>query len=136
MLFGLYASAQINVTATAGTATATYTTLKDAFDAINAGTHQGSINLSITANTTETATAVLNAGTTYTSIMIKPTVAATISGAVASNPLVKILGSNVTIDGSTTNGGTPETLLSVILPQQVHLFFLWDRQQVLLLLRM
>jgi hypothetical protein len=110
ILFGLYANAQINVTATAGTATATYTTLKDAFDAINAGTHQGSINLSITANTTETATAVLNAGTTYTSIMLKPTVAATITGAVASNPLVKILGSNVTIDGSTTTGGTTRDL--------------------------
>lgn len=110
ILFGLYANAQINVTATAGTATATYTTLKDAFDAINAGTHQGSINLSVTASTTETASAVLNAGTTYTSILIKPTTTATITGAVASSPLVKILGSNVTIDGSSTSGGTTRDL--------------------------
>ncbi|MBW3524244.1 T9SS type A sorting domain-containing protein [Chryseobacterium sp. NKUCC03_KSP] len=110
ILFGLYANAQISLTASAGTSTATYTTLKDAFDAINAGTHQGSINLSITANTTETAMAVLNAGTTYTSINIKPTAAVTISGAIASNPLVKILGSNVTIDGSSTSGGTTRDL--------------------------
>ncbi len=108
--FGLYANAQISVSATAGTPTATYTTLKDTFDAINAGTHQGNINLSITANTTETASAVLNAVTTYSAIVIKPTVAATISGAVASNPLVKILGNNVTIDGSITAGGTTKDL--------------------------
>lgn len=110
VLFGLYANAQISLTASAGTATATYTTLKDAFDAINAGTHQGNINLSITANTTETASAVLNAGTTYTAITIKPTTTVSISGAVASNPLVKILGSNVTIDGSSTSGGTTKDL--------------------------
>lgn len=106
ILFGWYASAQVNVTASAGTTVATYTTLKAAFDAINAGTHQGAVTLNITANTTETATAVLNAGTTYTSVMIKPAAAATVSGAIASNALVKILGSNVTIDGSITGGTT------------------------------
>lgn len=110
VLLGLYANAQVNVTASGGTPTATYTTLKDAFDAINTGVHQGNINLGITANTTETATAVLNASTTYSSIMIKPTAAVTISGAVASNPLVRILGSNVTIDGSSTTGGTTRDL--------------------------
>lgn len=110
ILFGLYANAQVSVTATAGTTTANYTTLKGAFDAINTGTHQGSINLSITANTTETAMAVLNAVTTYTSINIKPTAVFTISGAVTSNPLVKILGSNITIDGSSTTGGTTKDL--------------------------
>ncbi|MBB6371336.1 T9SS type A sorting domain-containing protein [Chryseobacterium shigense] len=110
VLLGLCANAQINLTASAGTSTATYTTLKDAFDAINAGTHQGSINLSITANTTETATAVLNAVTTYSSVVIKPTVTATITGSIASNPVVRILGSNVTIDGSTTAGGTTRNL--------------------------
>lgn len=110
MLIGLYANAQINVTASSGTPTATYPTLKDAFDAINTGTHQGNINLSVTANTTETTTAVLNAVTTYTSLTIKPTAAVTISGAVASNPLIRILGSNVTIDGSSTTGGTTRDL--------------------------
>ncbi|MDR2234784.1 MAG: T9SS type A sorting domain-containing protein [Chryseobacterium sp.] len=110
MLIGLYAHAQINVTASAGTSTATYTTLKDAFDAINAGTHQGNVSLSITANTTETTTAVLNAVTTYSSVIIKPTASVTISGAVSSNPLIRILGSNVTIDGSSTTGGTTRDL--------------------------
>lgn len=110
IFLGLSASAQINLTASGGTATAVYPTLKDAFDAINAGTHQGNINLSITANTTETATAVLNAVTTYTSVTIKPTVAVTVGGAVASNPLIRILGSNVTIDGSSTTGGTTRDL--------------------------
>ena len=110
LLSGLYASAQVNVSASAGTPTATYTTLKSAFDAINTGTHQGNINLSITANTTETASAVLNAATTYTSINIKPTAAVTVTGAVASAPLITILGSNVTIDGSSTVGGTTKDL--------------------------
>jgi hypothetical protein len=65
--------AQIAVTATAGTATGTYTTLKGAFDAINLGTHQGIINISINGNTTETATAVLNSSNTpsnYSSVII------------------------------------------------------------------
>ena len=53
--------AQVDVAATLGTATAKYTILKGAFDVIKAGTHQGAITLSITANTTETAQAVLNA---------------------------------------------------------------------------
>src|SRR4051794_21293700 len=43
----------VTVTATAGTASASYATLKDTFDAINAGTHQGSISVGICANTTE-----------------------------------------------------------------------------------
>jgi hypothetical protein len=38
-----------------------YATLKDAFDAINAGTHTGVINIGVCGDTTETAPAVLNA---------------------------------------------------------------------------
>ncbi|HNP55287.1 MAG TPA: hypothetical protein PKK69_11725, partial [Ferruginibacter sp.] len=53
-------SAQVSLTASAGTLSGTYTTLKAAFDAINAGTHQGSIAITITGNTTESATAALN----------------------------------------------------------------------------
>ncbi|MCA6068883.1 T9SS type A sorting domain-containing protein [Chryseobacterium sp. RG1] len=107
--------AQVNVAATSGTATGTYTTLKGAFDAINAGTHQGAINISITANTTETATAVLNASggtTSYTSIVVKPAAATTptVSGSIASAALVRILGSNVTLDGSNTASGTTRDL--------------------------
>ena len=49
------------VVASAGGSSAGYTTLKGAFDAINAGTHTGAVNVKINANTTETASAVLNA---------------------------------------------------------------------------
>lgn len=129
MIAGFAASnfySQVNVSATAGTATGTYTTLKGAFDAINAGTHQGAIAISITANTTETATASLNASggvTSYTSVGIKPAVGvtATISGDVASAPLVRILGSNITLDGSNAASGTTKDLTltntSVTAPQ-------------------
>lgn len=102
-------NAQVSLAATSGTTTGTYTTLKGAFDAINAGTHQGAITITITGNTTETATAVLNASTgtaSYTSLLVKPGtgVTATISGAITT-ALIKINGGdNVTIDGS--NNGT------------------------------
>lgn len=117
LFIGMFANAvnaQVSVTATAGTATATYTTVKAAFDAVNLGTHQGAITLSITASTTETATAVLNAsgGTaSYTSILVKPATGTTptITG---SNivAIIKINGAdNVTIDGS-NNGTTTRDL--------------------------
>ncbi len=115
ILFGLAASpasAQVDVTATAGTLNASYTTLKGAFDAINAGTHQATITIGISGDTTETAPAVLNASgagaALYTSIGISPTggAARTISGAiVAGSPLIDLNGAdNVTIDGLNTGG--------------------------------
>lgn len=116
-LVGIVAFAQVDVTATAGTGTATYTTIKDAFDAINAGTHQGVINLTITANTSETATAVLNRSTgasNFSSVSLKPAtgVDATITNAATAGPVLRILGSNVTIDGS--NNGTGSRNLSIV----------------------
>ena len=90
-----------------------YTTLKAAFDAINAGTIKtGVITLQIVGNTTETASAVLNASGTgsasYTSVKIYPTTSGyTISGSLAA-ALISLNGAaNVTIDGST--GGTGNT---------------------------
>jgi hypothetical protein len=69
--------AQVDVTATGGTLSASYTTLKGAFDAVNNGTHTGAISISISANTTETATAALNSGAvlpaSYTAVSIFPT---------------------------------------------------------------
>lgn len=108
-------NAQVSLTATSGTTTGTYTTLKGAFDAINAGTHQGNVNISITANTTETTTATLNASggaASYTSVLVKPAigVTASISGSVDNLALIKILGSNVTIDGSNSVAGTTRNL--------------------------
>ena len=112
LLVGANVQAQVSVTATAGTVgPTTYTTLKGAFDAINLGTHQGAITIDISANTTETATAVLNAtgGTaSYTSVLVQPTAAATISGSIV-GAIIKLNGAdNVTIDGRI--GGTGRNL--------------------------
>ncbi len=109
---GIFANAQVDVSATSGTSTATYTTLKDAFDAVNAGTHQGDIQLTITANITETATAVLNAGLAYTSLNIKPATGVTpmITADIAGGAVLRILGNSATIDGSNTANGTTRDL--------------------------
>jgi trimeric autotransporter adhesin len=105
---------QVSVTATTGSATGTFTTLKGAFDAINLGIHTGVIAISITANTTETAPAVLNASgsgsASYTSLSIQPSggAARTISGAIAAgSPMIDFNGAdNVTIDGLNTSGNS------------------------------
>lgn len=112
LLFGIGVKSQVNLTATSGVSAQSYTTVKAAFDAINLGTHQGEIKLIITANTTETAVAVLNAVSTYNSIIIKPDTGktVTISGSIASNPILRILGSNVSIDGSNTEDGISRDL--------------------------
>lgn len=112
MLFsaGLFtkASAQVSLTATAGTAAQTYTTLSDAFSAINAGTHQGVINIAITGNTTEPAApvALLKSSTpsSYTAVTIRPSGGNwTINSAAsptASRGVIELSGAdNVTIDG-------------------------------------
>jgi hypothetical protein len=88
---------QVSLTATSGTPTGSYSTLKGAFDAINAGTHQGDIVISITANTSETATALLNSSgsgsANYLSVMIRPSGgdARSISGSIDS-PLIYLNG--------------------------------------------
>lgn len=106
-LSGLQTNAQVNVTATNGTATANYTTVNDAFSAINAGTHQGAITLTVTANTTEPATPVpllrSNSPSNYTSVLIRPSGNVTINSAAtpsANRGIIEIAGAdNVTIDG-------------------------------------
>jgi uncharacterized repeat protein (TIGR01451 family) len=108
------ASAQVDVTATGGTLAASYTTLKGAFDAINAGTHTGTIGIGLSGNTTETAPAVINASgagaAVYTTISISPTggAARTITGAIAAgSPMIDFNGAdNVTIDGLNTGGNS------------------------------
>jgi hypothetical protein len=104
---GLYA--QVSVTATAGTpGPTTYATLNAAFAAINAGTHQGSIQISITGNTTEPAVSVplLKSATpsSYTDITIKPSggdfVIGSAAAPTASRGVIELNGAdNVTIDG-------------------------------------
>jgi hypothetical protein len=106
--------AQVDVTASGGTASASYSTLGDAFTQINNGTHTGTISIGISANTTETATATLNASgsgaASYSSISISPTGGAsrTISGAItAGSPLIDLSGAdNVTFDGLNSGGNS------------------------------
>ncbi|HEX8069958.1 MAG TPA: Calx-beta domain-containing protein [Pyrinomonadaceae bacterium] len=113
------AAQNVNVTASAGTANATYTTLKGAFDAINAGTHQGMITIDIVASTTEGATpAVLNSSgagsASYTSVLIQPSAdGVTVAGAAPTGRgVIELNGAdNVTINGDNPNtGGTNRNL--------------------------
>src|SRR5437879_3355443 len=106
-------SLPVVVTATGGnTGPTSYLTLQAAFAAINTGVHQGTINVAIVGDTTETTSAVLNAsgGTAnYTSISVQPSggAALTVSGAIAAgSPLIDFNGAtSVTIDGL-GRGGT------------------------------
>ena len=95
-----------NVTVNPGAGS--YADLSSAFAAINAGTHTGAVTVSIVNNTTETASAVLNASGTgsasYTSVVITPSGDITVSGAITGH-LIDLNGAdNVTIDGLTLNG--------------------------------
>jgi trimeric autotransporter adhesin len=102
----------IEVESSGGTTAPTaYATLKAAFDAINAGAHTGAINVEVCGNTTETASAALNASGTgdasYTAVTVSPAggAARTISGEIAGLPILDLNGAdNVTIDGLNTNG--------------------------------
>ena len=102
----------IRVEATNSGNNADYATLKDAFDAINLGTHTGVINIGVCGDTTETASAVLNASgvgaANYTLVLITPTGVRTVSGAiVAGSPLIDLNGAdNVTIDGLNSGGNS------------------------------
>lgn len=99
--------AQVNVAATAGTPTGTYATVSAAFAAINLGTHQGVVDLTISANTTEPAAvvALLASGGTsnYTAVNIKPLGNVTVNSAATpttNRGLIELNGAdNVTIDG-------------------------------------
>lgn len=104
-MFGI---AQVNVT---GGFTATYTTVNDAFNAINLGIHTGTIAIDIVASTTEpgTPTALIASGqgaANYTSIEIRPSVTATISGNMPTGRgILEFDGAdNVTINGDILGG--------------------------------
>jgi hypothetical protein len=110
VLISMSLQAQISLTATGGTLSGSYTTLGAAFTAINSGTHTGTISISVTGNTTEPVSAILNASgngsASYTSIQIVPGGGAsrTISGNIA-GALIDLNGSdNITIDGLNTGG--------------------------------
>ena len=102
-------NAQVSLTATSGTLTGSFTTLKGAFDAINAGTHKGKIIITLSGNTTETSSAILygsgTSSSSYDSIRIYPTATGvTISG--TPSPLIYLYGADhVTIDGRLNAAG-------------------------------
>jgi hypothetical protein len=101
----------VTIKATAGVLGPTdYLTLKAAFDAINAGTHQGQITVWILGDTVETASAVLNAsgigGASYIALLMLPSGARTIAGNLAA-PLIDLNGPDcITIDGRNSGGNT------------------------------
>ncbi len=106
----------IEVESSGGTTTPTaYATLKAAFDAINAGTHTGSINIEVCGNTTETASASLDASGTgsssYTGVTISPVGGARIIEGTIVGAVIKLNGAdNVTIDGRQNGSGTARDL--------------------------
>ncbi len=106
---------QADITKTVGTTGANFTTLKAAFDAINAntgGVYTGIITLQIIDNTNENASAVINASANWSSLLIYPTVAGkTISGNLAT-PLIDLNGADkVTIDGRVSLSGSTASLI-------------------------
>ncbi|MFN0200922.1 MAG: T9SS type A sorting domain-containing protein [Bacteroidia bacterium] len=85
--------------------TGTYATLQAAFAVVNDGTYTGAVQISITANTTEPATAVLNASgagaASYSAVTIMPVGGARIVSGDIAGPLVDLNGAdNVTINGA------------------------------------
>ncbi|HZV70501.1 MAG TPA: NosD domain-containing protein [Saprospiraceae bacterium] len=104
--------AQVTVAGSGGAANGSYTTLKLAFDALNLVTTQAGnvITVTLSANTTETAAAVLNqpSVSSWTSLTITCTSPVTISGSITT-AVIKLNGAdNVTIDGRI--GGTGRNL--------------------------
>ncbi len=121
-MLSLTTKSQVNVTASAGTLSASYATVKGAFDKINDGTHQGSINIDISANTNEgTTPANLNSSgagsASYTSVLIRPSNdGVSISGNPATGlGIIQLNGAdNVTIDGDNPNSGGTNRDLTII----------------------
>jgi putative cofactor-binding repeat protein len=114
LAFNICIYAQVSVSGSTG-ADGPYTSLKLAFDAINANSNQTGNNIVITlsGSTTETATAALNGSATpWTSLLIYPTVSGnTVSGNLAT-PLIDLNGAdNVTIDGRVNATGSTIDLI-------------------------
>ena len=107
-----YTFPPVEVNATGGTVKQFYQTLKDAFDAINANTHTGTLTIKLHGNTTETAAAVLTQAD-FTSLVLYPTQSSlSVSGAI-SGSMIQLNGAdNVTIDGRVNQSGTTNLIIS------------------------
>ena len=130
LLISIEGFGQVSVTATAGTLTGSYTTLNAAFAAIDAGTHQGAINISITGNTTEPSppTSLVGSGVgsaSYTSINISPSGGSwTINSAAlpfAYRGIIELFGAqHVTIDGDPAGTGTRHLTFEVAMTSDIY----------------
>ncbi|MCU0372857.1 MAG: hypothetical protein MUE56_06395, partial [Ignavibacteria bacterium] len=109
VLFANSSEAQVTVTGCTGTGNGTYTSLTNtggAFSAINGGVQSGAnIVITITSDITdELGEKSLNAGA-WTTLIIVPSGARTISGTVAGAPMINLYGAdNVTFNGLNTRG--------------------------------
>ncbi len=88
-----------------------YFTLKDAFDAINAGTWTGDLTIKLKGSTLETATAQLNASGTgsanYSSVLIHPIRSNVVVRGNLNGDIIRLNGAdNVTFDGRVNTVGT------------------------------
>lgn len=105
-------SAQVTVSGAHALSNGTYARLGLAFTAINGQSQTGNnIVITITASTTESASAVLNAGT-WTTLKIYPTTSGlSISGSFV-GPIIDLNGAdNVTIDGRVNQAGTKSLII-------------------------
>ena len=112
-----YSLPPVEVNATGGPTQQFYYTIKEAFDAINAGTHTGMLTVKLNGSTTETASAVLNASLSgsanYSSLALYPTVSSlTVSGAIAGSMIQLNGADNVTIDGRINQSGATNLTIS------------------------
>jgi hypothetical protein len=109
-IFSITSPTPVAVTATSGTATATYANLSAAFNAINAQMHNGDIVITITGNTFEQGGgAMLFPGADYSSIRIVPDGNVTVSTHLTSGAAMAINingGHDITIDGLNTAGNS------------------------------
>lgn len=114
LAFAISTSAQVTVSGSTG-ADGTYATLGAAFTAINgAGTQAGNdILVEVSANTTETATASLNASD-WTTLTVRPSVAGVIVEGTITGAIIRLNGAdNVTIDGRLNGIGTTNRDMTV-----------------------
>jgi GEVED domain/Secretion system C-terminal sorting domain len=122
--------AQVSVTASAGAATGTYTTLKEAIDSVNTGFHQGAISFTVGSGSETTSPSGISIDasgiglSSYTSLNITVSTAgsytlnagtgtATPASAIPDGVLKLIGADNVTIDGLTiadANATNPATM--------------------------
>ena len=93
-----------------------YTTLGDAFNAINSGSVTGAIIIEVTKSTTEAGTITLNKTSlpaNYTSVLIYPTVAGlSITGNVNGSFVVFDGATNITIDGRVNQTGVTNLIIT------------------------